>query len=1242
MSLLRVRTGYSFRQATGHLEEVIARLKAIGATHAPITDRASTFAFNRWTKLAIKAGLHPVFGVELSVTPSLNAKKPVTDNWLFIARESITPINRLMQLATTQFRYQPLLTMEQALAAASEVAVIAGHRALLEGVEPVPGAYLALSPATSKGQLALASRWPLAATGDNRFTQPTDKAFYEVLVGRNAETQTYPQHILSPEEWRAAVAKLGLVQEVLAEAEQASATILEGCTAALQRAELPHPHDNPGEFLKKQCQARAKALKMDLKKGPYAERYAKEWALIETKKYEDYFFIVADLVTWARQRMIVGPARGSSCGSLVCYLLGITAIDPLPFGLIFERFVDINRADMPDIDIDFSDQQRHLVFEYLNQKYGAAHVARLGVVTMFKPRSALVEVASALRLPKWKCEAVADSIIERSSGDSRALNSLEDTLATMPAGQQLLADHPEAQIVCRFEGHPRHYCLAGSTAIKLGQGSKATIAELYRQYVTHPTEDVVRRKSKPLLVSMEPDERCRPQKAAKIWFAGYKSCVRLVFSNGTHVDCTGNHKFFINGAWKRCRYAQVGDRFQCLKKPAKGGKKGWSVGNQDHWTKKKDWSNHPGGSFKKGEQHPSFKHGIGRLIAAQRSEYAGKKCQSCKQQQGADIHHNDGKHGSDNPHDVMWVCKSCHRKIHRLDGRRWQQGLETTTTKLVKVIELPVQETYDIEMPEHHNFVLANGIIASNSQHAAGVVIAKGNILDYVAVDHRTNATMCDKKDAEEGYNLLKIDALGLTQLSVFEDALALAGLPPDTLDHVPLDDPAAFEVLNKAQFSGIFQFNGMALQSIAKQFRCTTFNDIVSITALARPGALASGGAHEWVRRKNGVHAVTYPHELLRPYLADTLGIVLYQEQVMEIGRNVGDLTWGQVSELRKAMSKSLGKEYFDKFGDPWKKAAIAKGFAPKDADKVWDDLCAYGAMGFNKSHSVAYGLISYWCCWLKAHHAFEFAAATLTHERDVTKQIKILREMMVEGYDYVPIDPDRSTDKWSVGSRHGKKVLVGPLQNVAGIGPKILADILNCRKLGKAPPARARKLLTDAKTPLDSLWPIRDAFHAIMPDPLERNIVTPPTRIIELVPEAEDRSVMLFCTLTKINPRDENEVIMVARRGGKKITDGKTTSLNLQLMDDTDTIFGKVSRFTYPTMGKEVVDRGRTDKALYAIKGKLKGHRGNPSNSFRMVMIEGLRYIGDLDDLKPKKEPKSAKKKRVKTEAAQGDGAA
>ena len=144
----------------------------------------------------------------------------------------------------------------------------------------------------------------------------------------------------------------------------------------------------------------------------------------------------------------------------------------------------------------------------------------------------------------------------------------------------------------------------------------------------------------------------------------------------------------------------------------------------------------------------------------------------------------------------------------------------------------------------------------------------------------------------------------------------------------------------------------------------------------------------------------------MFEPILKDTYGVVLYQEQVMQIGREIGDLTWEQVTALRKAMSQSLGIEYFDQFGDPWKQAAIRKGVDPVHADKVWDELCNYGSWSFNKSHSVAYGLISYYCCWLKAHHPFAFAAATLSHEKDHIRQIRLLREMMAEGFDYVPID--------------------------------------------------------------------------------------------------------------------------------------------------------------------------------------------------------------------------------------------
>lgn len=950
--MLKVRTGYSFRNAAGTLSDAAERIKEIGQGFAPITDRASTFGFYRWKKVCEKAGLKPVYGVELMVTDSINAKKPSSDPWTFIATGSIQPLNELVEMATTQFRYQPLITLDQALEKKG-LLKMTGHAppARIWSMEPQYDVAVGVMPSTPVGvaKRASAGGWQMVASSDNRFLRPQDQGFYELLTGRNAQSQSYSQWLLGENEWLNSVAHLPLSGDQLLAARNLAQDWLSQCDTQLSTSSLPRIDTH--QTLLDMCDVGAAALGCDISQPVYAERLKKELDLIHAKGYEDYFYIVADICNWARSRMIVGPARGSSCGSLVCYLLGITTVDPIPFGLIFERFVDINRSDMPDIDIDFSDQQRKQVFKYIEEKYGRERVARLGTVAMFQPRSALAEVGAGLNIPKWKCDAVAESMIERSSGDSRALNKLEDTLRSMPAGQRLLEEHPEASIVSQFEGHPRHY-----------------------------------------------------------------------------------------------------------------------------------------------------------------------------------------------------------------------------------------------------------------SQHAAGVVISSEPIAKFVATDHRTGATMCDKKDAEDGYNLLKIDCLGLTQLSVFEDALALAGLPHDHLESLPLDDPEAFKVLNDAKWSGIFQFNGMALQSITKQFHVDKFDDIVSVTALGRPGPLASGGAHEWIRRRNGTNPVTYPHPIFESYLKDTLGIVLYQEQVMEIGRQVGDLSWEQVTLLRKAMSKSLGKEYFDQFGDPWKAGAIAKGVDPVKAEKIWDDLCAYGAWSFNKSHSVAYGLISYWCCWLKAHFPFEFAAATLNHESDPSRQIMLLREMKAEGYDYVPIDKDISDRKWAVGNHNGERYLVGPLQNVKGIGPKMVSQIVSARKRKEPMPARALKLLTNPKTDIDSLWPIRDGFNRLLPDPLAKNIVTHPTPIIDAQVCGDDQTFLFFCTLSKINPRDENEVIIVARRG-YEIKDGKTTSLNLQLTDDTDTIFGKITRNDYERMGKEIVDRGRVGKALYAIKGKMRAN-----TSFRMVTVTGVRYIGDL----------------------------
>lgn len=943
----RVRTGYSFRRAFGRVPDVIQRLVDIGQTVAPITDTASTFGWCQWDKYARKAGLRPVFGVELAVTESVHAKKPIVDYWTFLTLDDIAPINHLVGIATEQFRYEPLLTLEQA-ATAYSVTAIMGHRTNLEAIEPHENLFFGLGPETSKGYMtqALALGHLPVAVSNNRYPADGQSPIYEVVCGRFASTQSYPQYILSDEEWIDRVSRIAN-NTIVGQALDNRQAVFDRSRAFLGRAALISPER--AAPLRDLCRAGAERLGCDLSRPEYAARLDKELSLIAAKQFEDYFYIVADICQWARQRMIVGPARGSSCGSLVCYLLGITSVDPLPFGLIFERFIDVNRSDLPDIDIDFSEQYRDLVFDYVREKYGHERVARLGTVNMFQPKSALKEAAGALDVPQWELNAVTDSIVERSSGDARALQATEDTFKDTDAGRQFIAKYPEMMVAAAMEGHPHH---------------------------------------------------------------------------------------------------------------------------------------------------------------------AG--------------------------------------------------------------------------------------------QHAAGIVITADPIADIIAVDRRTGATMCNKKDAE-ALNLLKIDALGLTQLSIFEECLELANLPRDFLFSLPYDDPGAFEVVNARKYAGIFQFNGLALQSIADQIDVKDLNDIVAITALARPGPMNTGGTNHWIKVKNGAPE-TYPHPLFEPHLKNTLGVVAYQEQVMVIGREIGGLSWEDVTDLRKAMSKSLGKEFFDQYGDRWKAGARAKGIPEDTLTKVWDDLCAYGSWAFNLSHALAYGIISYWCLYLKAHYPIEYAAACLSFTDKPETQIKLLRELAAEGIDYVPVDRDYSTARWAVGSRDGKKILVGPLSNVNGIGPKMQASILSARARHEPIPERANKLLEGAKTKIDSLYPISDRVKEILPDPTVKNIFTPPTPLAKIQPDGTYQDVVVFVTPEQLKPRDENEEMTVIKRG-KRITSGPTGYLNLRLADDTDVIFAKIDRFDFERLAQPMLERGRAGKALYCIKGSV------PKN-FRMISVKGVRYIGDMEN--------------------------
>jgi DNA polymerase III alpha subunit len=937
----------------GHIPEVLSRLQEIGSKVAPITDRLSTFGFVRWTKAAKKVGLKPIYGVELAVVPELGAAKPIADYWTFIALDSLRPLHDLIYLATNNPGKEPSLTYKQALAGAEAgLAAIAGERLLLSSLpSSIPGQfYWALAPSSSKGLArAVAERGiPMIASGDNYFPRREDEELYRVALEWRSGTQTYPRHILSDDEWMEATARVASPEQQ-AEALRHRGVLADRATVEMRKARLLVP-EKPAT-LRKLCEIGAKRKGVSLRDPVYKERLKRELDLIKEKQFEDYFYILADLIGWAKQRMIVGPARGSSCGSLVCYLLDITAIDPIPYGLIFERFIDVNRKDLPDIDVDFSDARRPLVFDYVEERYGKDRAARLGTVGLFKARSAVKQAGKSLRIPEWRTDKVLDSIIERSSGDSRAMNALEDTFNETEAGRALKADHPELMIAARMEGHPN--------------------------------------------------------------------------------------------------------------------------------------------------------------------------------------------------------------------------------------------------VP---------------SQHAAGVVITEDPLVEYVAVDARTKAVWCDKKDSEE-LNLLKIDALGLTQLSIFERCLELMGEQPISgwLEKIPLDDPAAFAILNNKHYSGLFQFTGMSMRKLAGMFKFTHINDIVAATALARPGPIASGGANAWVRRKNGQEEPTPLHPMLTDLTKETYGVVVFQETVMRIVREMGRMSWEDTSAIRKAMSGTLGDEFFAKYWVKFLAGALENGIDETTAKLVWDQINTFGSWSFNKSHAVAYGIVSYWCCWLKAHHPIEFAAATLDAEADSGKQIALLRELAAEGIEYVPIDPDHSTDRWTPAKKDGKTVLVGPLTAIKGIGPAKMRTIIECRASGEALPVGIAKQLANATTALDSLFPIADAVKRIHPDiSTSANIVTRPINAIE-VQCGVPGEVMVFALIKKVMPRDENDSANVQKRGGKRYS-GPTQALNLFVADDTDEIFCKVDRFAFEKIGRKMMETARAGKSLYAIKGTI------PRN-FRMISINSVRYLGEID---------------------------
>ena len=888
MIQLKLRTEYTFGQTFAPINKVIERLKAIGCTAAAMVDVNSTWGHVAWFKACTAAGIQPILGVEVCVTDD-----DTTHRMWFLAKNKtgLAELYRATskshgQTIATRSGSIPRLYRKDVLAMSDNILKFAGDLVDGEFLAEV-GVFIDLNPASrilNVKKKALAEKYglQLVSTSDNAYPAPEDKETFE-LISKGALKQT-PQHILDQ-----------LDHQDLAQAIADSCAGLELPVAPMVRAE---------GSLEQICREGIKFRKMeDRWTKEYEDRLQYELELIRSKDFESYFIIVADMVHYAKQHMLVGPSRGSAAGSLVCYVSRITEIDPLPPKLYFERFIDVSRTDLPDIDLDFPDNKRHMVFEYMAEKYGVNNVGHIGTISQFKPKSALIQVCKALNIPPAATAAVKVAMIERSSADSRANNCLQDTLETTAPGQEFIAAYPQARAAASIEGHASH-----------------------------------------------------------------------------------------------------------------------------------------------------------------------------------------------------------------------------------------------------------TGV------HAAGLLVCNDEITNYATVD--ANGIAHVEKGAAETLGLLKIDVLGLRTLGVLEDS----GVPIDWYN-LPFDDQPTYDIFNNQRLCGIFQFEGNALRAISNDVKFKSITEIDAVTALARPGPFAGGVTQKYIERMNGQHYSPI-HPLVEAHMAETFGLPVYQEQTLAIVREIGKFDWKETSTIRKAMSKRMGKEFFDTYWEKFKKGAASQGIGEKEARDTWETINAMGAWQMNKAHTFSYAVISYWTAYLKAHFPLEFAASSLRNAKDEDSAVELLREMVREGIEYVAFDINKSVLNWSV--QDGK--LYGGFVALKGIGESKAAKLIAARDAGKLTD-KQREDIAKAENLFADIFPFQTKYASMYSDPAASGVAGDVLHIseIENVPHQEER--VFIGELIHKNMRNQNEEILVKKRGGK-MENRALEFIDVRLKDDTGTIGGRIGRWDYLKIGKELMD--------------------------------------------------------------------
>ncbi len=350
--------------------------------------------------------------------------------------------------------------------------------------------------------------------------------------------------------------------------------------------------------------------------------------------------------------------------------------------------------------------------------------------------------------------------------------------------------------------------------------------------------------------------------------------------------------------------------------------------------------------------------------------------------------------------------------------------------------------------------LILEGSVRNAGKHAGGVVIAPSQLTDFAPLYCESGSdawvTQYDKDDVE-AVGLVKYDFLGLRTLTIIQWAVnAIHAIQKSKneilldITQIPLDDPKTFELLQACQTTAVFQLESRGMKDIIKRLKPDCFEEIIALVALFRPGPLQSGMVEDFIDRKHGVAEIDYPHSDLIPVLKPTYGIILYQEQVMQIAQVLANYTLGGADLLRRAMGKKKPEEMAQQ-RSIFIKGSQERAVPSELANSIFDLMEKFAGYGFNKSHSAAYALLSYQTAWLKAHYPAEFMAAVLTSEsQDTDKLAHLIDECRQMGLQVLPPSIDFSARQFTVNDQGAIVYGLGALK---GVGEGAVQAIIAAR---------------------------------------------------------------------------------------------------------------------------------------------------------------------------------------------------